>query len=187
MLHEYVIVARRNPTQRDKELNRSAKVYRMRLFAPNEVFAKSRFWNFMRTINKLKKCRGEIVSINEVFEKSPHVVKNYGILLRYRSSTGEHNMWKEFRDVTRCGAVEQVYKDMAGRHRATYRNIQIIDVQVIPSSSKKEGVVSVKRTNIRQFHDSKIKFPLPHRIGKSDESKRFSTKFKHYRPNTYFG
>jgi len=38
----------------------------MRLFAPNEVVAKSRFWYFMRKLKKVKKVNGEIVGINEV-------------------------------------------------------------------------------------------------------------------------
>jgi large subunit ribosomal protein L18Ae len=35
-------------------------------------------------------------------------VKNFGILLRYDSHTGTHNVYKEYRDVTICGAVEQM-------------------------------------------------------------------------------
>jgi len=35
-------------------------------------------------------------------------VKNYGIWVRYMSRTGFHNMYKEYRDVTLNGAVEQV-------------------------------------------------------------------------------
>lgn len=42
------------------------KLYRMRLFAPNEVVAKSRFWYFLKKLRKVKKSAGEIVSLNEV-------------------------------------------------------------------------------------------------------------------------
>lgn len=38
----------------------------MRLFAPNEVVAKSRFWYFLKKLRKVKKSAGEIVSLNEV-------------------------------------------------------------------------------------------------------------------------
>jgi large subunit ribosomal protein L18Ae len=38
----------------------------MRIFAPNEVVAKSRYWYFMRGLKKVKKATGEIVSINVV-------------------------------------------------------------------------------------------------------------------------
>jgi hypothetical protein len=38
----------------------------MRIFAPNTVVAKSRFWYFMASLRKLKKSNGEIVSLNTV-------------------------------------------------------------------------------------------------------------------------
>ena len=42
------------------------KLYRMRLFAPNEVVAKSRFWYFLKKLRRVKKANGEILSVNEV-------------------------------------------------------------------------------------------------------------------------
>lgn len=41
----------------------------MRIFAPNTVVAKSRFWYFMAQLRKLKKANGEIVSLNVVCER----------------------------------------------------------------------------------------------------------------------
>ena len=38
----------------------------MRLFAPNPVTAKSRYWYFMHRLEKMKKGTGEILSVNEV-------------------------------------------------------------------------------------------------------------------------
>jgi large subunit ribosomal protein L18Ae len=38
----------------------------MRIFAPNTVVAKSRFWYFLRGLKKVKKATGEIVSVNAV-------------------------------------------------------------------------------------------------------------------------
>lgn len=38
----------------------------MRIFAPNTVVAKSRYWYFMRGLKKVKKATGEIVSVNVV-------------------------------------------------------------------------------------------------------------------------
>lgn len=38
----------------------------VRIFAPNTVVAKSRFWYFMAKLRKLKKGNGEIVSLNVV-------------------------------------------------------------------------------------------------------------------------
>jgi large subunit ribosomal protein L18Ae len=38
----------------------------MRIFAPNAVVAKSRFWYFLTQLRKVKKTNGEIVSLNVV-------------------------------------------------------------------------------------------------------------------------
>jgi hypothetical protein len=39
----------------------------MRIFAPNDVIAKSRFWYFLAKLRKIKKANGEIVSLNKVW------------------------------------------------------------------------------------------------------------------------
>lgn len=44
----------------------------------------------------------------KIFERKPMKVKNFGILLRYNSRTGTHNLYKEFRDTSRTGAVNQL-------------------------------------------------------------------------------
>lgn len=61
-LHQYHVVGRRAPTSSDDH----PQIYRMRIFAPNEVVAKSRFWYFMRQTAKMKRASGEILSVNEV-------------------------------------------------------------------------------------------------------------------------
>ena len=43
----------------------------MRIFAPNAVIAKSRFWYFLRGLQKVKKTTGEIVSVNAVCTPPP--------------------------------------------------------------------------------------------------------------------
>jgi large subunit ribosomal protein L18Ae len=45
-LQEYQIVGRHLPTESEA----NPKIYRMRIFAPNEVVAKSRFWYFLRSV-----------------------------------------------------------------------------------------------------------------------------------------
>merc|ERR1712146_174651 len=56
-------------------------MYRMRIFAPNQVVAKSRFWYFLSKYHKMKKTTGEILSVNEIFEKNPNSVKILVLLL----------------------------------------------------------------------------------------------------------
>jgi hypothetical protein len=61
-LTEYQVIGRHLPT----ETNPTPKLYRMRIFAPNTVVAKSRFWYFLMKLRKVKKSNGEIVSLNVV-------------------------------------------------------------------------------------------------------------------------
>jgi large subunit ribosomal protein L18Ae len=100
--NEYQVVGRRLPTETEP----IPKLFRMRLFAVNDVVAKSRFWYFLKMVNKVKKASGEIVSISQIYEKKPNNVKNFGIWLRYNSRSGTHNMYKEYREVSRTDAVE---------------------------------------------------------------------------------
>lgn len=65
--------------------------------------------------NQYSECNWEIHSHKrlfclQIFEKRPTTVKNFGIWVRYQSRTGYHNMYKEYRDVTLNGAVEQMYQ-----------------------------------------------------------------------------
>ncbi|ELU45214.1 ribosomal l18ae/LX domain-containing protein [Rhizoctonia solani AG-1 IA] len=84
---EYQVIGRKLPTAAEE----TPKLYRMRIFAPNEVVAKSRFWYYLRQLKKVKKATGEIVSVNKVkkiSEKSPLRIKNFGVWLRYDSRSG---------------------------------------------------------------------------------------------------
>ncbi|KAJ6306716.1 hypothetical protein OIU78_021932 [Salix suchowensis] len=130
----------------------------MKLWATNEVRSKSKFWYFLRKLKKVKKSNGQILAINEIFEKNPTKIKNFGIWLRYQSRTGYHNMYKEYRDTTLNGAVEQMYTEMASRHRVRFPCIQIIKTATIPAKL-------CKRESTKQFHNSKIKFPLVFKKG----------------------
>lgn len=91
--------------------------------------------------------------ILQIFESKPTKTKNYGVWLRYQSRTGYHNMFKEYRDLTLNGAIEQMYTEMASRHRVRSHQIHIIKTVTIKAAD-------CKRANITQFHDSQIKFPV---------------------------
>ena len=184
----YQIVGRKAPNPAD--LNPGA--YRMKLFAPNEVVAKSRFWYFMHQMRKMKKTTGEILDCNEIVEKNQRYVKNYGIWIKYSSRSGTHNMYREYRDITLNGAIDSMYNDMAGRHRARFASIQIIKTATVADED-------TKRVGVQQFHETvtkdsvtgdiisknKIKFPLPHRILRAS-SKSFKNTFSCLRPGTFF-
>jgi large subunit ribosomal protein L18Ae len=50
------------PSEKDP----NPKLYRMRVFAKNNVLAKSKFWYHMKRQHKVRKIQGEIVSVSEV-------------------------------------------------------------------------------------------------------------------------
>lgn len=147
----------------------------MRIFAPNDVVAKSRYWYFMRGLKKVKKATGEIVAINEIHEKNPLRVKNFGIWIRYDSRSGTHNMYKEYREMSRTDAVEALYQDMAARHRARFRSIHILRVVEV------EKVADIRRPYIKQLVSKDLKFPLPHRVPTASMKKTFAAS----RPSTF--
>ena len=161
------------PTERVPE----PKVYRMKIWATNVVRARSKFWFFLKQLCRVKKANGQIIACNEIFEKNPEVVKNYGFWVRMESRSGVHNMYKEYRDVTMNGAVDRLYLDLASRHRARSRSIQIIKTAVLKDEE-------CKRESTLQFHGPKeeLKFPLTHRVMRPSE-KKYRTAFKANRPN----
>ncbi|RRT82427.1 hypothetical protein B296_00020027 [Ensete ventricosum] len=113
----------------------------------------------------------------KIFERKPTKIKNYGIWLRYQSRTGYHNMYKEYRDTTLNGSVEQMYNEMASRHRVRCHCIQIIKTATIPSKL-------CKRESTKQFHDSKIKFPLVFKKVRPP-TRKLKTTYKASRPNLF--
>ncbi|KAK5650266.1 hypothetical protein RI129_001295 [Pyrocoelia pectoralis] len=170
-LKEFEVIGRKLPGENEK----NTPLYKMKIFAPDRIVAKSRFWYFLRQLKKFKKSTGEIIQIKEIPEKSPTKIKNYGIWLRYDSRSGTHNMYREYRDLSVSGAVTQCYRDMGARHRARAHSIQIIKVESIKASA-------CRRPQVKQFHDSKIRFPLPKRIQGKSLRGRFSVR----KPKTYF-
>ncbi|KAG4399838.1 hypothetical protein AAZX31_08G297100 [Glycine max] len=109
--------------------------------------------------------------------KSPTKIKNYGISLRYQSRTGYHNMYKEYHDTTLNGAVEQMYNEMAFRHRVRSPCIQIIKTATIPAKL-------CKRESTKQFHNSKIKFPLVFKKVRPP-TRKLKTTYKATKPNLF--
>ncbi|KAL5698934.1 60S ribosomal protein L18a-2 [Ranunculus cassubicifolius] len=171
--HQYQVVGRALPTASEE----TPKIFRMKLWATNEVRAKSKFWYFLRKLKKVKKSNGQVLAINEIFEKSPTKIKNYGIWLRYQSRTGYHNMYKEYRDTTLNGGVEQMYTEMASRHRVRFPCIQIIKTATIPAKL-------CKRESTKQFHKKDIKFPLVFQKVRPP-TRKLKTTYKASKPNLF--
>merc|ERR1712183_472866 len=129
-----------------------------------------------KKLNKAKKSGGELLAVNELFDRAPTKVNNYGIWLRYQSRTNTHNMYKEYRDVTINGAVSQMFAEMAGRHRAQPGSIQIINTAVIPASK-------CRRDHITEMHNSKLKYPVIRKM--PFVSKKLRSKYTAGRPTTF--
>eukprot|EP00935_MAST-01C_sp_MAST-1C-sp1_P001960 g1960.t1 len=172
-MKQWQVVGRKAATETDP----NPPAYRMKLFAPNRVMAESRFWYFIHTMRKMKRTTGEILDVNELREVDPFTVKNYGIWIRYDSTTGTHNMYKEYRDLTLCGAVDQLYEELAGRHRVRPRSMQIMRTAIIDDDA-------VKRPSLQQYLGDNVKFPLPHRIPRAPV-KKLRPKFLANRPCTF--
>eukprot|EP00051_Salpingoeca_urceolata_P026186 m.476381 g.476381 ORF g.476381 m.476381 type:complete len:176 (-) comp20513_c0_seq1:51-578(-) len=170
-LNQYTVTGRRLPSDKVPE----PPVYKMTIFAPNDVVAKSRFFYFLSQLKKLKRSHGEILSVSQVFDSKTQI-RNFGIWLRYDSRSGTHNMYREYRDINLPAAVTACYRDMASRHQVRARSLQIIRTDVIPAKD-------TRRPSVQRFHDSKIKFPLPHRQLKST----IKSKFVANRPTTFYG
>jgi len=175
-IHLYEILGRKK--EKDGDKMKTSKVYRMKIFASNSVVARSRFWYFLCNLRKIKRANGEIISVREIFEKNPNFVKNFGVWLRYDSRSGTHNMYKEYRDTTLTGAIEKMYSEMASRHRARKRSIQILRTATLKTAD-------VKRENTQQFINGKLKFRLMHRLSRP-QSKAYRKTFKSTRPCTFF-
>merc|ERR1712137_860179 len=170
-LREFIVTGRKLPSATQP----NPSVYRVRLFAPDPICSKSRFWYFVSYYKKVNKTAGEIVSVKKIQEKSPTVVKNFGVWLRYDSRSGSHNMYREYRSTHTADAVTQAYRDMGARHRGRPGSIQILRVEVVAAKD-------CRRPNIQQLHNSQIRFPLPRKImsRKAQNAPRFTTA----RPNT---
>ncbi|KEP66141.1 UNVERIFIED_CONTAM: ribosomal protein RPL18A [Hammondia hammondi] len=160
-ISQYQVVGRKQPTEAEP----NPSLFRMRLFARNKVLAVSKFWYLLKKMKKVKKSTGEILAVNEIREKRPTFVKNFGVWLRYDSRTGTHNMYKEVRDISQNGAVSQLYAEMAGRHRALPSNIQIIRVAEIKASQ-------CRRAHMQQLFDSELKLPAIRRIFPTPKDKK---------------
>merc|ERR1712134_97853 len=156
---QYEVIGRHVPSKNDPE----PKAYRIKLFTRNETQARSRFWYFIRRLVKMKKANAEILSLREIFEKKPEKVSKYGIWLRYDSRSGTTNMYKEYSALTQNDAVQAMYQEMAGRHRARFSSIHIIKVVELSASQ-------CLRANTKQFLNANIAFPLPHRIPRANKS-----------------
>jgi len=108
-IKHFLVVGRKKQKEGTEQEN---KVYKMRIFAKSVVHAKSKFWYYLKKMNKckLKKSSGEILAVHEIHERNPSRVKTFGIVVAYSSKYGHHTLYKEFRSTSLNGAVSSMCK-----------------------------------------------------------------------------
>ncbi len=63
-------------------------------------------------------------------------------------------MYREYRDINLNSAIDNLYNDMAGRHRSRFRSIQIIRTATVAAKD-------CKRVSTLQFHVSSFRVLFP--------------------------
>lgn len=151
-LKHYQVVGRATPSEK----NPKPTVYKFEVFAPNFVVAKSKFWKLMRDKYKVKATSGDILSCRVVRDKKI-AARNYSVnMVYYSQKCGYTQLTKQFRDVSKAGAVSKAYNDLASRHRAKYVNVEVLSVKSIEAKD-------VKRPFVSQFNAAHVAFPLLNR------------------------
>ncbi|KAL0264013.1 UNVERIFIED_CONTAM: hypothetical protein PYX00_010967 [Menopon gallinae] len=149
-IKEYRIYGSKIPTEQEVE----PQIFFHDVFAKNEIVARSRFNNLMKTRYKIKPGKLVVLKIEELLEDIKDMkIKNYGIQLVYRSKKGIHNMYKEFRSISRCKAVEMLFNDMAGRHKAKRDDIKIVSVKELATEE-------LRRDKVIQFTKENVMYPI---------------------------
>ena len=167
------VFGRRLPT----DANPEPEVIVVRVFAPNQAIAKSKFWKLNKRDHKLKKRDAEIVRVSEVFDGNNTVPRNYGVYLKYRSRTGFHNTFKEYRATSLKEAVNQMYDEMGGNYKCSSDRIQILQAHELTKDQLK-----VRNPKCLQWVDTEnIKFPLWKRTARPTNTK-YNTDFAANRP-----
>ena len=162
----FLLYARKQPSAKDPE----PKVLCCRVYAPNAVIARSRFWTTALRKYKLRKSGGELLRIQEVFESKKTQARNFGIFLKYRSTVGVHNMFKEYRDTSVNGAIDQMYNEMGGNHRVSSERITILTAGEIGRDSLRER----KPRALIWADTQNLKYPLWKRNARPSHPKYFS-------------
>mmetsp|Transcript_11083 Transcript_11083/g.17802 ORF Transcript_11083/g.17802 Transcript_11083/m.17802 type:complete len:178 (-) Transcript_11083:159-692(-) len=161
-LKYFVVVGRAKPTKAHPE----PKIYRLKVFAKNDVRAMSKFWYHIANFDRLKQANGQILAVHRVRDPEPLRVKNFGFWLKYQSRSGVHNMYKEYRAMSVEVAAQKLFNDMAGRHKAKADNVHVVDVREISDHE-------VKRHRIKQFLKPGLRFKNPYKVPRAPTKRAF--------------
>jgi large subunit ribosomal protein L18Ae len=141
----FEVIGRTVPTDRD----RNPKIFKCKVYAPNEVVAKSRFFKYMkvnREANRAKKSTIQILRVQKRGQEYGGRAKTFGFCLNYQSRTHRVGMYKEIRATTETEAVNKLLADMAGRHRTKNSAMKITACREVPKS-KLRRLINKQLTN----------------------------------------
>ena len=168
----FLVFGRALPT----EQNPNPQVMVVRVYARNAAFARSAFWKSSRILKRVKRTRGEILKVQEVFEQGRVKAKNYGIFLKYRSTTGVHNCFKEYRAVSIKDAINQMYNEMGGNYKCSADRIEIIRTVQLETEQLKK-----RNQRCLQWINKNIEFPIWNRTSRRSNAK-YNNNFSAQRP-----
>lgn len=123
-LKQFVVYGSKQPTEKIP----SPTIYKMTVYEKNEVCARSTFNALLKRKYKIKNSL--LIKIDYIEEPVDNI-HVFGIKLKLKARKRTINMYKEFRAVSKADAVSELYSDMAGRHSANRRMIDIISVDKV--------------------------------------------------------
>lgn len=150
LFKEYKIHACKKPTDKEAE----PQVFVSNIFAKNIVQARSKMTQILNSKHKIKSTNTVFLKVEEILNGNEEcAIKNYGIQYVFRSRKGLHNMYKEFRGLSKCDVVGMLYQDMAGKHKAKEGSIKIVEVKELKNDE-------LKRLNVIQFTKENVAYPI---------------------------
>jgi len=155
-IYPYQVVGRTVPTERDP----NPKIFQCKVFAANDVVAKSRFFKYMkvnREANRAKKSTIQILKCQKKGQEYSGRAKTFGFCLNYQSRTHRVGMYKEVRATTEVEAANKLVADMAGRHRADASSIKITSVKEVSKNA-------IRRLINKNLTKEMISFRYPYAV-----------------------
>lgn len=146
---EYRLKACLAPTEK----NPQPQIYESIIYAKNHILARSKFFKLLNDKYKLKSSKLVLIDTEEIKEKITGEVKNYGISFVFRCKKGLQNSYREFRAVSRCSALDFLYRESAIRIRCKRDDIFIIEIKELKDDE-------IKTEKIAEFNKPDLKFPI---------------------------
>lgn len=127
-------------------------IYKMAVFAKNDVVAKSRLFRVLSKTQKVKRASAEVVSVKELVDDRMLLARSYGVWIRVYSNNNPKNMYKEFRETSRARAAAACFAEMERLYKLSYFEVDIVQMAELTEET-------AKREEIKQYMNKDVKFP----------------------------